>query len=167
MKSLRYAAAAVALLLLATGYIVLERAPPTRAAEPRTAGPQIILFSEENFQGEQLVITQSMFDLPVVRVPSGEDIDWNDRAQSVLVLGGTWRLYQHGRFNTALDDTAPEVFRAQAKPPRSGWSCIVSAQAVSELAIPSVAHGGLFWDISSVELISAQNLPDWVFEMRK
>lgn len=155
---------AAASALLVAGLFLLSRPPGGAAGEQP---PEIILFSEEGFQGEKLAVRESLFDLPVLKSPSGEEFDWNDKTKSVIVVKGTWRLYQHGRFNTELDDTPPEAFRASAKAPRPGWSCVVSAPPGRELRIPSVAQGGLFWDVSSIELLSGESLPEWSSTMRK
>ncbi len=129
---------------------------------------QIILYSGENFTGRSMTITDTTFDLPSVFNESGEEVfNWNDEVRSVIVVGGTWRLYENGRCNTQLDDTKLQDFSAKLKPVVGGWSSLVSATSMGPFKIPSVAVGGIWRDVSSVELISTQNLPDWAMDFRK
>lgn len=123
--------------------------------------PKIILFWEENFEGRSLEVTGSAIDLPVIGDVFGNEFDWNDEVRSIIVVSGTWRLYQHGRCNTELDQTPLELLDVARKQRRAGWSTLVSATSKGPLELPSAAVGGFFHDISSIELVSEANLPDW------
>jgi len=125
-------------------------------------GPALILYSEPGFQGRSLVLTEGLIDLP----KESDGFDWNDNVRSIRVLGGTWRLYQHGRFNTELDETPLEDLVLASKAPVAGWSCLVSAWDSGEGLYPDGASGGFGEDISSVELLSSENLPGWAVGLR-
>ena len=129
--------------------------------QERGDAPLIVLYFEENFAGPSLEVTASLADLPVVEDEFGGVIDWNDHVRSVVVVRGTWRLWQHGRSNTVLDATPLEVLDVRTKEARDGWSTLVSASSVAALELPRGAAGGFAQDISSVELVAADNLPDW------
>ena len=77
--------------------------------------PKIQIFMEEDFNGPSLEVTGSLIDMPVVKDPNGVEIDWNDNIGSVIVLSGTWRLNQHGRCNTEIDDTPLERLDLRTK----------------------------------------------------
>jgi len=126
-------------------------------------GPRITLFSEPDFQGLTLEVTDTLVDLPIVLDERGDEFDWNDQVRSVIVVSGTWRLYQHGRCNTDLDDTPLAHLDVAEKLPVTGWSSLVSARTDGPLEIPAPERGGLDRDISSVELVSRSDLPEWVF----
>jgi hypothetical protein len=79
----------------------------------------------------------------------------------LIVVSGTWRLFQNGRSNTKLDETPLEALDVRSKEKESGWSTLVSATSRGPLELRSGAAGGFFRDISSIELVSAENLPDW------
>jgi hypothetical protein len=49
--------------------------------------PQIVLFQEDNYRGNQLVIDRDTANLT--------DFHFNDRVSSVRVMGGVWRLCEH------------------------------------------------------------------------
>lgn len=55
-----------------------------RALQPRSSRYRIALFEGAEFQGRSVWLAASMTDLELV--------DFNDRARSVVVEGGTWRL---------------------------------------------------------------------------
>jgi len=129
--------------------------------QERGDGPLIVLYFEENFAGPSLEVTGSLADLPVVDDGAGGVIDWNDHVRSVVVVRGTWRLWQHGRSNTVLDATPLAFLDVRTKEARDGWSTLVSASSVAALDLPRGAAGGFAQDISSVELVTADNLPDW------
>jgi len=123
--------------------------------------PLLILYWEEDFQGRSLEVWDTLPDLPKVEDRYGNVFDWNDEVRSLIVVSGTWRLYQHGRLNTKLDDTPPEELDLRAKEREPGWSTLVSATSAGPLKIPNAAAGGFLREISSVELVSPENLPDW------
>src|SRR5690349_4852218 len=62
--------------------------------------PQIILFQEDNYRGNQLPVDRDVANLT--------DFRFNDRVSSVRVLGGAWRLcaddYGRGRCITVTHD---------------------------------------------------------------
>ena len=124
-------------------------------------GAKIILYSGENFEGYALEITESLVDLPKVTRVNREDFDWNDEVRSIVVVSGTWRIFQHGRCNTKLDDTALEVLDVRTKESAPGWSALLSATSRGPLELSSGTAGGFVRDISSVALVSGDNLPDW------
>ncbi len=128
--------------------------------------PLLILYSQEDFQGHGVEITGSVPDLPIDVDARANEFDWNDQVRSIIVVRGTWRLYQHGRCNTVLDDTPTELLNVRAKASRAGWSTLVSATSRGALELPNAAAGGFYRDISSVELVSEQNLPDWAAPTR-
>jgi len=125
--------------------------------------PEIIFYSEPNFQGHELHLFDSDVDLPYEDLADGTQVLWNDNIGSIIVVSGTWRLYQNGRMNTALDDTPKELVDLRTKAPASGWSSVVSATSIGPLRIASPELLGIGSDISSVELISAGSLPDWIY----
>ena len=147
-----------ALVVAGLGLIVAQRRSPARA---QGSEAKLIVYWEENFEGPGLEITGTVVDLPVVSDEAANTFDWNDQVRSVIVVAGTWRLYQHGRMNTELDDTPVAELDVSAKAPRSGWSCLVSATSGGPLKIPSVRAGGFEEDVSSIELVSGESLPDW------
>ena len=49
--------------------------------------PQLILFQEDNYRGNQLMIERDTANLT--------DFRFNDRVSSVKVLSGVWRLCEH------------------------------------------------------------------------
>jgi hypothetical protein len=135
---------------------------PGSRGQEALVGPGLILFSEPGFQGLSLVVNQTLPDLPVARDSEGREFDWNDNVRSAIVLGGTWRLHQHGRCNTELDDTPLERLDLPTKPRVRGWTCLLSATREGPLELSGPEHGGWGEDVSSVELVSERNLPDWV-----
>lgn len=145
-------------LLLAMGLLLVSREP---AVSAQAGQPTLIVYWEDDFQGPALEVRGSLPDLPVQVDASGNALDWNDRVRSVVVVSGTWRLYQHGRSNTKLDDTPLSALDVRAKEKEAGWSCLVSATSKGPLALPNGSAGGFYPDISSIELVSAENLPDW------
>jgi hypothetical protein len=137
---------------------VMPRRPSASAQEGK---PLLIVYWEEDFQGPALEVGGSLPDLPTQVDAAGNPLDWNDRVRSVVVKSGTWRLYQHGRSNTKLDDTPLEDFDLGTKEKEAGWSCLVSATSKGPLELRNGAAGGFYPDISSIELVSEENLPDW------
>ena len=136
----------------------LHRREPAIAQAGR---PLLVLYWEEGFQGRSLEVTGSLPDLPVETDVFGNQFDWNDEVRSVVVVSGTFRLFQHGRSNTKLDDTPIEALDVRTKEIEGGWSTLLSATSSGPLEIPSGALGGFYRDVSSIELVSADNLPDW------
>jgi hypothetical protein len=127
----------------------------------QVGGAKLILYWEPDFQGRSLEVTGTLPDLPEVTDTFDNQFNWNDEVRSIIVVSGTWRLYQHGRFNTELDDTPLESLDLRSKAKRPGWSCLVSATSQGPLELPNTAVGGFYHDVSSVELVSEKNLPDW------
>ncbi len=148
----------LAVLSLGLVLVALVRKTPLAAQGGK---PLLILYWEEDFQGRSLEVTDTLPDLPRVEDRYGNVFDWNDEVRSVIVVSGTWRLYQNGRLNTKLDDTPLEELDLRAKEREPGWSCLLSATSSGPLKIPSPARGGFLRDVSSVELVSPENLPDW------
>ena len=133
----------------------------------QAGGPEIVLYTGENFTGRALSVRGTVLDFPREKDLDESLFDWNDKVRSLVVLSGTWRLYQHGRLNTRLDDTRLEELDVTTKRPALGWSALVSATAAGQLEIADLGAAGLGQDISSIELISAENLPEWTFKMRR
>lgn len=138
--------------------ISMDRRRPVQAQEGK---PLLMLYWEEDFQGRALEVTGSVPDLPLEADAFGNTFDWNDEVRSVVVVSGTWRLFQNGRSNTKLDETPLEALDVRAKEKESGWSTLISATSTGPLEIRNGAVGGFFRDVSSIELVSASNLPDW------
>lgn len=128
--------------------------------------PAIVLYSQPDFQGRSLSVTASLADLPKEVLVDGATFDWNDNVGSVRVVWGTWRLYQNGRFNTEIDETPLEALTLASKSIATGWSCLVSAKSTGEVRITDGAAGGWGSDVSSLELVGAENLPDWALAFR-
>ena len=126
--------------------------------------PLLILYSAPDFGGRSLEIRDTVVDLPVVEDRDGTRFNWNDEVRSIEVVSGTWRLCQHGRCNTELDETPLAAFVLRDRPVVSGWSSLVSATSRGPLLVSSPERGGLHRDISSIELVSSRNLPDWVYQ---
>ena len=154
-----FALSLVAILAALGGGIAVLRRPAVSAQDAKK--PVLILYWEEDFQGPSLEVTGSLRDLPVVTDAFGNQLDWNDRVRSVVVAGGTWRLFQHGRANTRLDDTPLEALDVRTKEKEAGWSCLLSATSAGPPELRSGAAGGFYQDVSSIELVSEENLPDW------
>jgi hypothetical protein len=129
---------------------------------------EIILFRGENFTGNQIRLTNSVLDMPQGALDGPEELrGWNDTIGSVIVVRGTWRLYQHGRHNTGIDtDESPEQVVLAEKVPEKGWTCLVSAAPDGPREYASPAIGGWDSDVSSVELVSTQSLPAWAVLQR-
>lgn len=132
-----------------------------QAASGDLSQPLLILYWEESFQGRSLEVTGTLPDLPVVKDEFGNELNWNDEVRSIVVASGTWRIFAGGRCGTELDDTPLESLDLSTKKRVPGWSTLLSATSAGPLAIPSEAAGGFYRDISSVELVSEENLPDW------
>ena len=150
-----------ALLGIVAAGLVAIVVPRGSTATAQVGKPLLILFWEENFQGRSLEVTGSLADLPVETDFFGNKFDWNDEVRSLVVVSGTWRLFQNGRQNTKLDDTPLEVLDVRTKEREAGWSSLVSATSAGPLELPSGAAGGFYHDVSSIELVSGENLPDW------
>jgi len=126
------------------------------------APPEIVIYSLPNFKGNSLRISKNTLDLPLEELEDGTIFDWNDNVGSVRVIGGTWRLYQQGRFNRELDDTPEERVDINTTRSVSGWSNIISATSKGPLEIKVMEEAGMDRDVSSIRLISENILPDWV-----
>ena len=159
MKRRIYAVLFVLGALAALASVIGIRKRPVVSAEAGKA--LLILYWEEDFQGRSLEVTGSLPDLPVQADANGNHFAWNDEVRSVVVAGGTWRLYQNGRANTKLDETPLEALDVRTKEKESGWSTLVSATSAGPLELRNGAAGGFYRDISSIELVSTENLPDW------
>lgn len=143
-------------ILAATGF--LERSGPASA---QGEGPVLLVYSEEDFGGRCLVVTGSLVDLPKEELEDGSSFDWNDNVRSLRVLSGTWRLCQHGRLNTVLDDLQFTESQIAEKARATGWSALVSAGPGGPSEHPSASGWGWAQDISSIDLLSGEPLPDW------
>jgi hypothetical protein len=148
--------------LVGLGALGFLLSTPRRVPAHAQAGkPVLILYWEEELQGRSLEVTGSLADLPVETDAFGNQFDWNDNVRSLVVLGGTWRLFQNGRSNTKIDETPLEALDVRTKEKEAGWSTLVSATSAGPLELSSGAVGGFYRDISSIELVSVDNLPDW------
>jgi hypothetical protein len=139
------------------------------SGEPQAAAggkAEIILYSEPNFQGREYHLYEHAVDLPYEDLEDGTQMLWNDNIRSLVVVSGTWRLWQNGRMNTILDDTPRELLDVSVKPPAGGWSSVVSGTSRGALTIASLELMGIGPDVSSIELVSVGNLPDWLFAGR-
>ncbi|MGQ9588903.1 MAG: beta/gamma crystallin-related protein [Planctomycetota bacterium] len=134
---------------------------PPPWANAQGEGPTLLLFSEEDFGGRCLVVTGSLFELPKEVTEEGCAFDWNDNVRSLRVLSGTWRLCQHARLNTLLDDEPLSDVELSKKFRAKGWSCLVSAGADGPAEHRSAEGWGWVPEISSVELLSSEPLPEW------
>lgn len=154
----------VFLLGVASGLTFFRGQSDLRAAAAGAA-PEIILYSEPDFQGRELHLYEDAVDLPFEKL--GDAIlPWNDSIGSIVVVSGTWRLYQHGRLNTEIDDTPLAALDVWQKTAATGWSSILSATSRGPLRITSPELAGIGPDVSSVQLVSSENLPDWLYEGR-
>jgi len=160
-------ASSVLVLLSACTAAVYYFSGPQRTMA-QEAGAVIVLYSETGFRGRQLVVERSLPDLPVLTgADGGEEFDWNDNVRSVRVLSGTWRVFQHGRFNTALDETPIASFDASAKPLAGGWSTLLSPDGSGPLEIPDLLSCGVVTpEISSLRLVSERPMPPWLLTSR-
>jgi hypothetical protein len=131
------------------------------SAQEGDKSPLIILYWEENFEGRSLELRGTAVDLPTVSDEFDNKFSWSDEVRSLVVVQGTWRFYQHGRLNTKLDETKLEDFDLKGKERIPGWSMLVSATSKEPLKLSSPANGGFDHDISSIALVSSENLPDW------
>ena len=150
-----------AVLLL--GY---RRVPIPRVAAHEGEG-LIVLYSEPGFQGKTLIVTDSLLDMPKEQLGDGTVFDWNENVRSMRVIAGTWRLYQHGRANSVLDDTPLMSLDIGSKPATHGWTSLVSASVFGEVGYADSAAGGWGEDISSIELVSLDALPEWALVPRE
>lgn len=115
-------------------------------------GAALVVYSGPNFTGRSLRVTGNLPDLP-----KGVLFDWNDTISSIVVLRGTWRLYENGRFNTFLDKTPATKFDVSKQPPVGGWSCVVSADK-GPVELTPESSGWADNSISSIELLSTERL---------
>lgn len=133
--------------------------PPSASAEGE--GPTLLLYSEEDFGGRCLVVKGTVLELPKEVTEDGCAFDWNDNVRSLRVLSGTWRLCQHARLNTLLDDEPVSDVDVSKKFRAKGWSCLVSAGPDGPAEHRSAEGWGWVPEISSVELLSSEPLPEW------
>lgn len=142
-----------------------------RQSAAQSFGPELILYTGENFTGHYYTVTATLLDMPkgVDDGPEAERYGWNDSVKSLVVVRGTFRLCQHGRLNTKIDETPVEALTpeaAKAKGTASGWSCLVSGSSAGPVQYPLPGNGVWSSDISSIELVSEENLPDWALVSR-
>jgi hypothetical protein len=149
------------LLMIGAAGIGISLFKKAQVAAQEDKSPLIILYWDENFDGRSLELRGSAYDLPTVSDEFDNKFSWSDEVRSIVVVRGTWRLYQHGRFNTKLDETKPEDFDVKGKERVPGWSTLLSATSAGPLKISSPANGAFYHDISSIALVSNENLPDW------
>lgn len=149
-----------AAVVLAACWLLPRR--PSTAAAAGAAGPLLVVYSGPNFTGRSLEVTGTLADLPVVAASDKEpEFHWNDAIRSLRIVRGSWRFHENGRLNREIDDTPLEALDLSTKAPVAGWSSLLSATSAGPLAIAAVELAGLGLDISSIELVSDQNLPDW------
>jgi len=129
-------------------------------------GPEIIVYSQPGFQGHELRLSGNVIDLPVVELEDGSSFDWNDNIGSIVVTSGTWRLYQHGRLNTELDATPLAALDLSTRDSARGWSSVISASSRGPLRIAEPRLAGIGFDVSSIQLVASDNLPDWLYLVR-
>lgn len=150
------AAAGLALVLL--GGLHLARNP----VEAQPVAAELVLYWDSGGEGRSLIVTDTVLDLSGGVDESGEPYDWNDQVSSVLVRSGTWRLYENGRCNTELDGTDLESLDLSTKPSVDGWSCLISGSTEGPVLYNFGGGSGFANDrISSIELVSQENLPSW------
>lgn len=142
--------AVTAICLSVTGFVATgERV--TNASEPEGL---LVVYMGENQTGRSLTVTSSLPDLPVLTDENGDEFDWNDQIVSIEVRKGVWRLYEHGRFNTELDDTPIEDWVRSNRESVDGWSCVVFPPASGSPAY-GTENGPLRRRlISSIEMLS-------------
>jgi hypothetical protein len=138
-----------------------------KPSSAQTAGAELVIYTGENFTGQYYTVTSTLLDMPkgVDDGPEADRYGWNDSVKSLVVVRGTFRLCMHGRLNTKIDDTPVEeltVEAAKAKGSAGGWSCLVSANSQGPVQFASPINGVWGSDISSIALVSEENLPDWV-----
>jgi dolichol-phosphate mannosyltransferase len=149
-------------VVVAAGLAALLFFPRSRPSSAAGEGaPLLVIYSEPNFTGRSLEVTGSLADLPAADALDEEGFDWNDSIRSLRVVRGTWRIHQHGRLSTELDDTPLEALDLSNRRLVPGWSCLLSASSQGPLEVASPEAGGLGLDASSIELVSRSNLPDW------
>ncbi len=149
-------------------FLLLFEWPPGSTAQDRPDerrregehGPELIVYSGGEFDGRSLRVQSTLLDMPEEETAEGEIYDWNDRISSIVVVRGTWRLFENGRRNTELDETPLEALDVSSKEAVGGWSCVVSAGPAGPVRV--TARDGLFAAeaISSIELVSDRALPD-------
>jgi hypothetical protein len=152
------------LLLAALSLMVLVGggwAVRARLSSAQELLPEIIVYWEDNFEGRSVRITGTVLDMPAAVDPEGNEYSWNDKVRSVVVVRGTWRLFQHGRCNTTIDRTRLEDLDVRGKEPTDGWSTLVSASAAGPVQYASANGTFAPDDISSIQLVSLENLPAW------
>jgi hypothetical protein len=132
----------------------------------QSAGAELVIYTGENFTGQGFRATETLLDMPkgVDDGPAELRYGWNDNVKSLIVYQGTWRLCMHGRLNTKIDETPIAELTAAAakgKGTAAGWSCLVSANSKGPVQFPVASNGVWESNISSIELVSEENLPDW------
>jgi hypothetical protein len=150
--------AIVACVVVTLGAVLFYRAGDSKA---QGQGAEAVIYWEEEGVRRTLVINETILDMPLGTDAAGDEYSWNDQITKIEVVRGTFRVYQHGRSNTELDDTKLDALDVRTKSPAMGWSCLISASA----------HGSVVYDktngvfppneISSIEVISDQTLPTW------
>jgi hypothetical protein len=146
--------------------VLSRRSSAQIAPRPAQDFPKLLLFFEPDFQGPSLEVTGTLLDMPVITDENGVEFNWNDNVRSLIVASGTWRLCQNGRANTKLDDTPLGLLDIRTKEPADGWSSLLSATSTGPLQILNPALGGFGHDVSSIELVSENNLPEWLLPKR-
>ena len=138
MMTMRRVFAGVVLCGVAAALLAGLVKTPGSAAQSRE--PELVVYSGPNFTGESMRLTQSAFDLLNERdARAGEQV-WNDRIRSMIVVSGTWVIYQNGRGNTVIDDTPLESLDIREKAPDKGWSCLVSATSTGTGRVWPMQH---------------------------
>lgn len=100
--------------------------------------PQIHLFDDDNFRGDELDIFGE--GTPAIGRDAGKG--WNDDVSSVVVVSGTWELFTDNDFQdrklTLVPGTYPSIEAcgmgnvggATAEPPGPGWNDKLSSLRV-------------------------------------
>ena len=149
----------VPFLLAGAGAVLLLTGGSDSSAQ---SGPLLKVYWDTEFGGRCLEVTGDLLDLPKGVDEEGNEYDWNDQISSIIVVRGTWRLYEHGRANTELDETPLEELDLSEKAPVQGWSVLVSGSSQGPVEYPTPESAGFKNDrISSIELVSEENLPSW------
>ena len=154
----------VALVLVAAGAIAWSLRTPDLTAQVEDRGkPELVIFWENEGRGHTRRITGTQLDMPHSLDEAGEDFSWNDWIKSIVVTRGTWRVYEHGRANTRLDETELAELDIRSKERATGWSCLVSGSADGPVQYDETNTFFAPDEISSIVLVSEENLPAWAF----
>ena len=88
-------------------------------ALPPPGTTAIALFQDSDFRGRMLVLSGSSSSLPFV--------DFNDKLTSVIVTGGTWRLYEHTNYQGSSVDLGTGQYSSSSALNPAGGNDIISS----------------------------------------